>query len=118
MSEDSANSRLGILSVTLRDKAALYAAYMPFLKNGGLFIATDRPYRLGEEVIIILSLMDEPERIPVPGKVVWLTPKAAEGYRTPGVGVEFTADDGGATRLRIEKYLAGGIDADRPTHTM
>lgn len=118
MSENNGNSRLGILPVTIRDKAALHTAYMPFLKNGGLFVATDRICRLGEDVIIILSLMDEVERIPVPGKVVWITPKAAEGYRTPGVGVEFNADDAGATRMRIESYLAGSVDSDRPTHTM
>lgn len=116
MSEDGANARLGILSVALRDKSALYAAYMPFLKNGGLFVSTDRIYRLGEELILILSLMEETERLPVPGRVVWITPKAAEGYRTPGVGVEF--NDGGTTRMRIENYLAGSVEADRPTYTM
>lgn len=118
MNDESANSRLGILSVMLRDKSALYAAYMPYLRNGGLFVATHRHYRLGDEVILILTLMDEPERIPVAGKVVWVTPKAAEGYRTPGIGVQFSDDDGGATRRRIENYLAGSIEADRPTFTM
>ena len=30
--------RNGILSLTIKDKSVLYAAYMPFIKNGGLFI--------------------------------------------------------------------------------
>lgn len=111
-------SRVGILSVTIRDKSALYAAYMPYLRNGGLFVATHRSYQLGDEVILILTLMDESERIPVPGKVVWVTPKAAEGYRTPGIGVQFGEDDGGAMRSRIENYLAGIVEAERPTYTM
>jgi type IV pilus assembly protein PilZ len=118
MNDDSANSRLGILSVTIRDKSALYAAYMPYLRNGGLFVVTHRSYQLGDEVILILSLMEENERIPVAGKVVWVTPKAAEGYRTPGIGVQFSEDDGGTTRSRIENYLAGIVEADRPTYTM
>lgn len=118
MSQGSATTRLGIMPVTLRDRNALYSAYMPFVKNGGLFISTPRTYRLGEEVILILSLMEETERFSVPGKVVWVTPKAAEGYRTPGIGVQFKDEDTGATRARIESYLAGTVEAERPTYTM
>ena len=118
MSEVNADSRLGILSVSIREKSALYSAYMPFLKNGGLFVATPGQYRLGDDVVLIQSLMDEPERVPVPGKIVWITPKAAEGYRKPGVGVEFGDADAGVTRSRIETYLAGSMEADRLTYTM
>lgn len=118
MNDENSNARVGILSVTIRDKSALYAAYMPYVRNGGLFVATHRSYQLGDEVILILSLMDESERVTVAGKVVWVTPKAAEGYRTPGVGVQFGDTDGGATRSRIENYLAGIVEADRPTFTM
>ena len=39
-----AQSRQGILSLTIKDKGALYAAYMPFVKNGGLFIPTNKKY--------------------------------------------------------------------------
>lgn len=30
--------RNGILSLTIKDKSVLYAAFMPFIKHGGLFI--------------------------------------------------------------------------------
>ncbi|MFN2350226.1 MAG: pilus assembly protein PilZ, partial [Thioalkalivibrio sp.] len=39
----------GILSLAIKDKNSLYAAYMPFVKNGGLFIPTQKPYKLGDE---------------------------------------------------------------------
>ncbi|QVM87777.1 PilZ domain-containing protein [Pseudomonas lalucatii] len=68
--------RNGILSLTIKDKSVLYAAYMPFIKNGGLFIPTNKSYKLGDEVFMLLNLMDEPEKIPVAGKVVWITPRA------------------------------------------
>ncbi|CAD7851370.1 MAG: Type IV pilus biogenesis protein PilZ [Olavius algarvensis Gamma 1 endosymbiont] len=68
-----------ILSCVIEDKPALYAAFMPFIKNGGLFIPTDRHYRIGDEVFLLLRLMDESERIPIVGKVVWSTPAGAEG---------------------------------------
>lgn len=110
-------ARNGILSLTIKDKAVLYAAYMPFLNNGGLFIPTNKPYRLGDEVFMLLNLMDEPEKIPVAGKVVWLTPKGAQGNRAAGIGVQFNDQDDMAAG-KIQTYLAGSIESDRPTHTM
>ncbi len=110
-------ARNGILSLTIRDKAVLYAAYMPFIKNGGLFIPTNKSYNLGDEVFMLLSLMDEPEKIPVAGKVVWVTPKGAQGNRAAGIGVQFSGDDDSANS-KIENYLAGALESDRPTHTM
>jgi type IV pilus assembly protein PilZ len=119
MSEDASTSgRQGLLSLTIREKNALYAAYMPFVKNGGLFIPTNRPYQLGDEVFMLLNLMEETDRIPIAGKVIWLTPKGAEGYRSTGIGVQFSDQDGGSTRSRIENYLAGSLESDRPTHTL
>lgn len=109
--------RNGILSLTIKDKSVLYAAYMPFIKNGGLFIPTNKSYKLGDEVFMLLNLMDEPEKIPVAGKVVWITPKGAQGNRAAGVGVQFNDCDN-AARNKIETYLAGALKSDRPTHTM
>ncbi len=111
------SARNGILSLTIRDKAVLYAAYMPFIKNGGLFIPTNKSYSLGDEVFMLLNLMDEPEKIPVAGKVVWITPKGAQGNRAAGIGVQFNADSETASK-KIETYLAGTLESDRPTHTM
>ena len=110
-------ARNGILSLTIKDKAVLYAAYMPFVNNGGLFIPTNKPYALGDEVFMLLNLMDEPEKIPVAGKVVWVTPKGAQGNRAAGIGVQFNDQDDTASK-KIETYLAGSLESDRPTHTM
>ncbi len=109
--------RNGILSLTIKDKAVLYAAYMPFVSNGGLFIPTNKNYSLGDEVFMLLNLMEEPEKIPVAGKVVWITPRGAQGNRAAGIGVQFSSEDDQA-RAKIENYLAGSLTSDRPTHTM
>lgn len=108
----------GILSLAIKDKGSLYAAYMPFVKNGGLFIPTTKPYKLGDEVFMLLTLMEEKERLPVAGRVVWVTPPGAQGNRTAGIGVQFSEQDNGQTRNKIEQLLAGALKADRPTHTM
>lgn len=110
-------ARNGILSLKIHDKSVLYAAYMPFVKNGGLFIATDKSYNLGDEVFLLLNLMDEPEKVPVAGKVVWITPGGAQGNRTPGIGVQFSDKDNLA-QSKIETHLAGSLESNRPTHTL
>jgi len=110
-------TRNGILSLAIKDKAVLYAAYMPFVKNGGLFIPTNKDYELGDEVFMLLNLMDEPEKIPVAGRVIWVTPKGAQGNRAAGIGVQFN-DQNDQARAKIETYLAGSLTSDRPTHTM
>lgn len=115
---DTRNPRQGILSLTIRDKSSLYAAYMPFIKNGGLFIPTAKSYSLGDEVFMLISLMDSKEKIPVAGRVVWISPRGAQGNRTAGVGIQFSELDNGATRGKIETQLAGALKSDRQTHTM
>jgi type IV pilus assembly protein PilZ len=115
---DSSSPRQGILSLSIKDKNALYQAYIPYVNNGGLFIPTDRDYKMGQEVFMLLNLMEEPERLPIAGKVVWKTPIGSSGYRTAGIGVQFSDQDGGLARSRIENYLAGSLSSDRSTHTM
>lgn len=112
------NPRQGILSLSIKDKGALYAAYMPYVKNGGLFIPTSKPYQLGAEVFMLLTLMEDAEKMPVAGKIVWITPAGAQGNRAAGIGVQFSDQDGGATRSKIETHLAGTLKSDHQTHTM
>ncbi|MBT4518844.1 MAG: pilus assembly protein PilZ [Halieaceae bacterium] len=117
MSDESNNSRSGILSLTIKDRAVLYSAYMPFLENGGLFVPTNKAYNIGDEVFMLLSLMNETEKIPIAGKVVWITPRGAQGNRTAGIGVQFSDRDEIANS-KIETHLPGSLSSDRPTHTM
>jgi type IV pilus assembly protein PilZ len=114
------NPRKGILSVKITDQNMLYHAFMPFLKNGGLFIPTNKTYKLGEEVFILLTLMDEAEKIPVAGTIAWITPKGAQGNQASGIGVHFSDIDGSGTVVKgkIENYLVEKLKSDKATHTM
>jgi type IV pilus assembly protein PilZ len=108
----------GVLSLAIKEKAALYAAYMPFLKGGGLFIPTNKTYKLGEEVFMLLSLLDDPNKLKVVGNVAWITP-VTQGGRPQGIGVQFNSQDGGTeARNKIEALLGGVLKSSRPTHTM
>lgn len=112
-------SRPGVLSLSIKEKPALYAAYMPFLKGGGIFIPTTKAYRLGDEVFMLLTLMDDPNKLPVAGKVAWITPAEAQGNKSQGIGVQFSDNESGiSARNKIEGLLGGNLKSTRPTHTM
>lgn len=116
--EVPASARPSVLSLAIKEKAALYAAYMPFVKGGGLFIPTTRPAKLGDEIYALVSLLDDPNRLPIPGKVVWITPTGAPG-RGQGIGVQFAQNEAGEqARARIENLIGGALKAARPTHTL
>ena len=106
----AAPARPSVIQLVFREKGALYAAYIPLLTDGGLFVPTAREYRLGEDIYLLLSLPDDPQRYPVAGKVAWMTPSNASGGRTQGVGVRFPADEKTrGLKLKIEEML-GTID--------
>ena len=112
-------ARQGILTLAIKDKAALYSAYMPYLKYGGIFVATPKRYFLGDEVFLLLTLPESRERMPVAAKVVWVTPVGAQGNRPAGIGVQFNESaEGEAVKGKIEALLAGTLNSDRATHTM
>jgi type IV pilus assembly protein PilZ len=112
-------ARPSVLSLAIKEKAALYAAYMPFLKNGGIFVPTAKPYKLGDEIYLILALMDDPNKYPIAGKVAWITPPGANNNKAQGIGVHFPPDETGQrARLRIEEILGAALRSARATHTL
>ena len=111
--------RPSVLSLAIKEKAALYAAYMPFLKCGGIFVPTNKPYRIGDEIYLILSLMDDPNKYPIAGKVAWITPAGANNNKAQGIGVHFPSDEAGQrARQRIEEILGAALRSSRATHTL
>lgn len=115
----TAAARPSVIQLVFREKGALYAAYMPVFSEGGLFVPTTREYRLGEDIYLLLSLPDDPQRYPVAGKVGWITPANASGGRTQGVGVRFPTDEKTrALRVKIEEILGTSISSAKPTQTI
>ena len=114
-----AASRPSVIQLVFRERGALYAAYMPMFSEGGIFVPTTRDYKLGEDIYLLLSLPDDPQRYPVAGKVGWITPANASGGRTQGVGVRFPTDEKSrALRNRIEEALGTSISSVKPTQTI
>ncbi len=115
----ASGGRPSVIQLVFREKGALYAAYMPLLNDGGLFVPTTREYRLGEDIYLLLSLPEDPQRFPVAGKVAWITPANASGGRTQGVGVRFPNDEKSRSlKVRIEELLGTSIASAKPTQTL
>ena len=111
--------RPSVIQLVFREKGALYAAYIPLFTDGGLFVPTTRDYRLGEDIYLLLSLPEDPQRFPVAGKVAWVTPANASGGRTQGVGVRFPNDDKSRQlKIKIEEILGTSIQSAKPTQTL
>lgn len=117
-SKSTGTLKPGVLSLAIKEKVALYAAYMPFLSGGGLFIPTSKPYKMGDEVFMLLSLLDDPLKLKVVGHVVWITP-STQGNKPQGIGVQFSEKNGGQeARNKIESLLGNVLKSSRATHTM
>lgn len=115
----AAHPRPTVIQLTIKEKTALYAAYIGLFAEGGIFVPSARPYTLGQDVYVLLTLPDDAQRYPVAGKVAWITPAGATGSRTQGVGIRFPRDDRArALKARIEEILGPLLASDRPTQTV
>ena len=107
------------MQLAIKEKAALYAAYIPFFAEGGIFVPTQREYRLGDDVYVLLTLPEDTQRYPVAGRVAWVTPARAGGNRTQGIGIQFPDDDKSRQlRVKIEQILGSALGSDKPTQTI
>ena len=115
----AAVARPSVVQLAIKEKAALYAAYIPLFKEGGVFIPTAREYQLGAAVYVLLTLPEDTQRYPIAGKVAWVTPGRAAGNRTQGVGIRFPDDEKSRLlKLKIEEILGAHLASDRPTQTI
>jgi type IV pilus assembly protein PilZ len=113
------SARPSVIQLAIREKAALYAAYIPLFTEGGVFIPSARDYKLGDDVYVLMTLPEDTQRYPVAGKVAWVTPARASGNRTQGVGVRFPNDEKSRLlKIKIEEILGAHLASDRPTQTI
>jgi type IV pilus assembly protein PilZ len=111
--------RPSVVALNLKGKSALYAAWMPLLKGGGLFMQSTKVHHLGDEVLVVLQFLDEPVKLPLTGKVVWVNPPHAAGSRPQGIGIQLPDGVVGVElKKKIEGILAPVAKSDRVTHTV
>ena len=118
-SKPSAAARPSVVQLSIKEKAALYAAYIPLFTAGGIFVPTTREYQLGDDMYVLLTLPEDTERYPITGKVAWITPAKGSGNRSQGVGIRFPPDEKSRLlKLKIEEILGTQLGSERPTQTI
>lgn len=105
------------LAIGFTDNKELFRCYMPFFKNGGLFIRSARHYRMGQSLALSVTLPDALEPIIVSGKVAWISPLGAQSANPAGIGVAFI-DDKHNLSHKISKILGPLLHSNEPTYTM
>ena len=114
----SEQEKTNAISIAIKDKTALYASYMYFLRNGGLFIPTKKAFEIGGKLSFIITLLNDPEEFPINGTIVWVTPIGVPGAKTPGIGVQFEGETGKKLNAKLQKLLAANLNSEKPTYTM
>lgn len=89
------------LSMAIAEKSSLHACFMPFIKDGGLFVPTTEKFSLHDEVVLHLRLVEDGKKLLIPGRVVWISPGVGHRGTSPGVGLQFTGDQ----RLRVKQFI-------------
>ena len=111
--------RPSVIQLAIKEKAALYAAYISAFTDGGIFIPSVKDYKLGDDVYVLITLPEDPQRYPVAGKVAWISPPKSSGGRTQGIGIKFPTDEKSKLlKLKIEQLLGAHLGSDRPTQTV
>lgn len=119
MSTSLITSAPKVIPLTIKDKAALYAVYIPLFANGGIFVPSQLDPKLGDELFLLLTLPGDTQRYSVAGRVAWVTPASAVGKRKQGVGVQFPSSDNSIQlKAKIEDLLGSVLDSDRSTLTI
>ena len=116
--ETSRGNKPPIIPMRFRSVNQLYKSYMPWFRNGGLFIPTTKRFQIGQEILLMVVLPESREKLPATGIVSWVTPGNSTGHKKPGVGVEFSDDDGMALRFRLEGLLGEHLKSGAPTYTL
>ncbi len=94
-----------LLNLVLKDDAALHSSYMPFIRNGAIFVPTDDTNHVfGDEVVVSMQLQSSNKKLAIPGKVVWIAPESCE-RGTQGLGVQFAGTTKAKIKLIIETML-------------
>ena len=107
------------LFLDLLDNTDIHAAYMPFIKQGGLFVASaDASLEIDQLVLLHINLIDEANDIIIPGKIIWLTPLGAQNNMKAGVGVQLEGEHAREVVTKMENLLAGAGFSGKRSDTL
>lgn len=106
------------LKYELKNQMELNFSYMPFIKDGGLFVPTDEKFHLGEHIIIEIQFPNHTEYKEVSGRIVWITPPNSLYQIYPGIGIQFIGDNAKSIHDLVKANLDNTMDVGGYTYGM
>ena len=98
-----------VLSLTYKEREAFINAYTANVSNGGLFVKTEKPFKVGFQFILRLQLPGVPNPIQIKSEVRWArSPEKAKPDQPPGMGIQFLEISENDTRVMKEWLAAPG----------
>lgn len=94
------------VEVNLRNENTFFTGFSENVSEGGLFVATEAPYDIGEHIELSLSLMGA-ESTPLVGVVRWVRPGGTSGGLPAGMGIQFVDMDETVKRA-LQSFVDSG----------
>ncbi|WP_374664040.1 PilZ domain-containing protein [Acinetobacter sp.] len=107
----------GIIQANIPDVDTLFASYMPYVVGGGLFVSSKQAVKMGEEVFVLATLPEQSQKVPLTGKVIWISQKQ-NGIKPQGFGIQLAGEKGVYFKSEAERILAGLKTEGRRSYTM
>jgi len=107
-----------MINYVIKDPVELNLSYMPFIKDGGLFIPSFQSYSLGDSVVVDLQLPGKKDSLRIEGTVVWITPNNALHHVLSGIGIRFTGANASTVRSQVEAQLDNSMEVGGYTYGM
>lgn len=107
----------GMIQTNIPDVETLFASYMPYVVGGGLFVPSKQAVKMGDEVFVLGALPEQTQKIPLTGKVIWISQKQ-NGTKPQGFGIQLAGEKGIYFKSEAERLLAGLKTEGRRSYTM
>ena len=107
----------GIVHANIPDVEPLIASYMHYVVGGGLFVPSKQAVKMGDEVFLLATLPEQSIKIPLTGKVIWISQKQ-NGIKPQGFGIQLSGEKGVYFKTEAERLLAGLKSEGRRSYTM
>lgn len=104
------------LTYRFADLDALKNAFMSFVRDGGIFIPTEKPFHLGDFINVHITLPESDHAFTFNGEVIWITPTSIQSAQHhQGVGIQCNNDEGEAFQRAVQQLFVGiKSDGDNP----
>lgn len=118
--ETPQTARIRPQNITIDDKKELYKCYLPFIKDGGIFIPfgedvnADNIYP-GMSILLLLTVIEPKNRVSISAKVVWIQKTGS----VKGYGISLgTGAPAKSLKDYIEMTVSDLAQKKEPTYTI